>query len=119
MGWVVNPLPQHLIAAANADDRRFLPQCLLYASFHAALPQPLHIFHGVFTARQENQIVCRQVLSILYVGNTGIFFSIQTVKIGKVGNFRQLNRRFGKAVPAYLPGRPNLHHRFPADLYRE
>ena len=52
--WIVDPAPQHLKAAANADQLAAVAQVAMDSCIPALFAQPLQIAASAFTARQDD-----------------------------------------------------------------
>ena len=79
-----NRLTQHLIAAADPQQRNPLLTCLQDARRHPRVAQPQQIAQRIFTAGQDNQIGLRQLLRVPHVAHADIRLRRQRVEIGEV-----------------------------------
>ncbi len=58
---------------------------------HAALAQPAQIAEGIFTARKNDQVGVGQRLRIADIAHPDVWLCRQGVKVGKIGDMRQVN----------------------------
>ncbi len=86
-----NGFAQHLIAAADPQQRHLALPGLLDRVRHAALAQPAQIAEGIFTARENDQVGVGQRLRIADIAHPDVWLRRQGVKVGKIGDMRQVN----------------------------
>ena len=86
---VIQRASQHLVAAADAQNRRAALCQLLHRRFQPALPQPQKIRHRVFGAGQNDKVGAAQLPHILHIAHAQQRVLFQRHKIGKIGNMRQ------------------------------
>ena len=90
---IQNPLPQHLIAAANTDDRYALFVQLLNGFFIPMLSQIQQILYCIFTARQNDKIRLAQRFALTHIAHSHIRFGPESVEIRKIADLRRAQHR--------------------------
>ena len=91
---VIDNLPQHLISATDADDRRPVFYQLQYGPGQSRRIEPAQIFRCILATRQEDDIGMPQFRSRTDVIQGYIRFVRQAVEIGEIGNLRHLDNGY-------------------------
>ena len=86
-----NGFAEHLIAAADPQQRHLALPGLLDRVRHAAFTQPAQIAEGIFTARENDQVGVGQRLRVADIAHPDVRLRRQGVKVGKIGDMRQVN----------------------------
>lgn len=79
-----NGFAQHLIAAADPQQRHLALPGLLDRVRHAALAQPAQIAEGIFTARENDQVGVGQRLRIADIAHPDVWLRRQALKSVKL-----------------------------------
>ena len=88
---VTDFFPEHLVAAADADDRYTL-FCQLTDFLRIALSlQVQQIFGRILTTRQHDEVRMSDHIPLLYKADIHIRFMIQCIEVGKIRDLRSLH----------------------------
>ena len=91
MKRVADFFPEHLVTAADPDDRYAL--CCQLADFlRIALPlQIQQVFRRILTARQHDEVRMADHIPLLDKADIHIRFMIQRIEVGKIRDLRSLH----------------------------
>ena len=103
---VAQLLPQHLIAAADAKDRRSLRSQFEDGHLQPALTQPEQVLHRVFGAWQDHQVGRAQLADSFDVAHRHALDALQAVKVGEIGDSRQAHHCDVDGGGLVLAGKP-------------
>ncbi len=81
----------HLVAAADAEHRDSLTRKTDDPRFQSGLPQPFEVTHGIFGARQDDQIRLPEFADAADVAHAQSGMFLKRVEVREVGNPRQPN----------------------------
>ena len=90
---VIELFSQHLIAAADAKDRRSLRSQLEDGSLQTALAHPQQVLHGIFGAGQHHHVRLFEFGCTFDIAHRYPVHTFQTVQVGEIGDARQANDR--------------------------
>ena len=90
---VIELFSQHLIAAADAKDRRSLRCQFEDGSLQTTLAHPQQVLHGVFGAGQHHHVRLFEFGCTFDIAHRYPIHTFQTVQVGEIGDARQANNR--------------------------
>ena len=91
MQRVAHFAPEHLIAAADAKERRPGGGCTANCIFQSALTNIEEILRRILRTREENEVWTAQLRGRTHIVERDIRFVCKRVKIGKIRQFRRTN----------------------------
>ena len=103
---VGNPLSQHLVAAADAEDDTAPVLGVQDRRLQAVLPEPLQIGNGALGAGEDDHIRLHQVFRLFDVAQGHIGDPLQGSQVRKVGDPGQLHHGDVDVLPRGAPVEP-------------